>query len=1198
MNQLQEERARDEELLRATHQQSSAKAATSSSPAPRLVGIELNPGPTDDTTVYITCPPASGCIDCVPSSLPTQTLEQLTHEQQQFRLKLTEIVKLQLQAQQLLCTEDLMDAITELQAVPKGRSVRSALEEVQGSYEEDIAMYTEQLKELQQRIDTMRPASVPSIGVASSCPVVAPKQKLKRKADEESEEDEETVQPMKKIKPIIEKDAEKLSDCESADEFKPILPLRSPLSIEQAAFRDASDSESMSVVPPASRLVGVELNPGPPDDAATVCSTCPPASGCIDCVPSSSAPVRSMARVWTSRPEGLKGAKRSHTEMNTPIPMQRETVNTQLREKKTKRVTWLATDKEQSDALYDPSTACSSPVLKSTDEGDAAHRSDSLTSIRTFSDLMPAAIIKVAATVTVVDHTAEVAWSARVLLPHIAIEPMPCVSLPPLPPIPLRDPPPCSPPSPEPILPLCSLSPTEDYIAENTLPRLWKVEPTPAPRLVGVETNPGPPGCTCPPAAGCDGIRCCQASASKPEGLKGTKRPHADDGEMNEKIKQARLDDKKEEEDSPSTDSVNVDEQSQVYLTPSNLNAALKASTVGTLVHEAGENGCWVDQREVSRILFGSSKLVDSVTQVTGPFRWMPCFSNVHTHLQYREQPIFIDGVSYANSETYFQAMKSHGTVDHSKVLTLLKGDTISPEEAYSIGNFYAIRPDWNEARTGIMRTAIEAKFQRPELRQLLLLTGEYPLVQLKDDAFWGSGKDGRGANTLGVLLTELRTQLRKEEAESNTSLAAAAAAASTPPAPHLVGVETNPGPPNCTCPPAAGCDGIRCCRASASTDAEPISNDSRSRVLPTCAPDACATCPPASGCKGDSTDMCVTYTTVRMMQRTWTPRHEKKWELEQREHLQQLDRGEELTLVQLELLQPLVNQDLAQTNKRIQQIQQRIDTMRHASVPSIAGALSSSAVAPAPQKEQSLRIKRKFVTFEEGEELPDDQPLMEIIPTIEAEAEKLYVVGAIVKERTNPETRQLEYLVKWEDYGSDENTWEDAQKMAKQAKFPVDAWNRRTRHPPDSHLRRRRRSRYSIQPTNATTVPPAMAAAAAASTPPAPRLVGIELNPGPPDNPSPSDVQSFLPAEVFPREEMLKKQTALIEEFMKLPIVKEGMKDFRYSTQNTPVDESYKQFVSVGDSKLLPGLKGIFVSYAGNKRPSEDVSVINLRLL
>ena len=122
---------------------------------------------------------------------------------------------------------------------------------------------------------------------------------------------------------------------------------------------------------------------------------------------------------------------------------------------------------------------------------------------------------------------------------------MPCVSLPP--PAPLRDPPPCSPPSPEPILPLCSLSPSEDHIVGCTLPRLWKVEPTPAPRLVGIELNPGPPDksgppdgaatvcSTCPPAAGCDGIRCCQTSASQPKGLTGTQRPLDDNGEMNEK---------------------------------------------------------------------------------------------------------------------------------------------------------------------------------------------------------------------------------------------------------------------------------------------------------------------------------------------------------------------------------------------------------------------------------------------------------------------------------------------------------------------------------------------------------------------------------------------------------------------------------------------------------------------------------------
>ena len=76
----------------------------------------------------------------------------------------------------------------------------------------------------------------------------------------------------------------------------------------------------------------------------------------------------------------------------------------------------------------------------------------------------------------------------------------------------------------------------------------------------------------------------------------------------------------------------------------------------------------------------------------------------------------------------------------------------------------YDIVPHWNEIKVDRMRRVIEAKFrQNVELAQRLLATGEAALFEIsKTDRFWGIGKNGKGQNTLGMLLMELRSKLKQ----------------------------------------------------------------------------------------------------------------------------------------------------------------------------------------------------------------------------------------------------------------------------------------------------------------------------------------------------------------------------------------------------------------------------------------------------
>jgi ribA/ribD-fused uncharacterized protein len=128
-------------------------------------------------------------------------------------------------------------------------------------------------------------------------------------------------------------------------------------------------------------------------------------------------------------------------------------------------------------------------------------------------------------------------------------------------------------------------------------------------------------------------------------------------------------------------------------------------------------------------------------------------FTNFSRH------PVIIDDVLWSTCEHYFQAAKFTDT-DHAQRIQW----ALTPSRAAALGRTRArpIRPDWDTARIEVMRTGMRAKFvQHPRLAQRLLATETRPLIETtRDDAFWGAGADGTGLNTIGRLLSEIRTEL------------------------------------------------------------------------------------------------------------------------------------------------------------------------------------------------------------------------------------------------------------------------------------------------------------------------------------------------------------------------------------------------------------------------------------------------------
>ena len=73
------------------------------------------------------------------------------------------------------------------------------------------------------------------------------------------------------------------------------------------------------------------------------------------------------------------------------------------------------------------------------------------------------------------------------------------------------------------------------------------------------------------------------------------------------------------------------------------------------------------------------------------------------------------------------------------------------------------LRPDWEEVKDEVMLQALRMKFsQNPEIAKELLATGDAILIEhTRNDVYWADGGDGSGKNKLGLLLMQVREELK-----------------------------------------------------------------------------------------------------------------------------------------------------------------------------------------------------------------------------------------------------------------------------------------------------------------------------------------------------------------------------------------------------------------------------------------------------
>lgn len=124
----------------------------------------------------------------------------------------------------------------------------------------------------------------------------------------------------------------------------------------------------------------------------------------------------------------------------------------------------------------------------------------------------------------------------------------------------------------------------------------------------------------------------------------------------------------------------------------------------------------------------------------------------------FHPSPIVLEGIRYPTVEHAFQAFKTLDVTKRREIAMLR-----SPGAAKRAGRRLALRPDWEQVKTGVMLACLREKYRIGVFGALLLETGESELIEANTwgDRVWGVDRaTGTGENRLGRLLMQVRGEL------------------------------------------------------------------------------------------------------------------------------------------------------------------------------------------------------------------------------------------------------------------------------------------------------------------------------------------------------------------------------------------------------------------------------------------------------
>ena len=122
--------------------------------------------------------------------------------------------------------------------------------------------------------------------------------------------------------------------------------------------------------------------------------------------------------------------------------------------------------------------------------------------------------------------------------------------------------------------------------------------------------------------------------------------------------------------------------------------------------------------------------------------------------------PFSDGGKIWPTSEHYFQAQKFLVP----QIQEIIR-QIVSPMDAALEGRNRQnpLRSDWEEVKDEVMLQAFRMKFsQNPDIAKELMATGDAIIIEhTRNDAYWADGGDGSGKNKLGLLLMQVREELK-----------------------------------------------------------------------------------------------------------------------------------------------------------------------------------------------------------------------------------------------------------------------------------------------------------------------------------------------------------------------------------------------------------------------------------------------------
>lgn len=135
------------------------------------------------------------------------------------------------------------------------------------------------------------------------------------------------------------------------------------------------------------------------------------------------------------------------------------------------------------------------------------------------------------------------------------------------------------------------------------------------------------------------------------------------------------------------------------------------------------------------------------------------------------KRPVIFEGEEYQTSEHAYQAGKAKKE-EVKKWLMAAPSPALLAMAAHGL-YVWDVHPDWSKTKFDRMKKILVCKFtQHQDLQQLLLSTGNKRLVEVAtvDNAvnrLWGE-VNGKGQNKLGVLLMEVREEIRQKLASDS----------------------------------------------------------------------------------------------------------------------------------------------------------------------------------------------------------------------------------------------------------------------------------------------------------------------------------------------------------------------------------------------------------------------------------------------